>query len=258
VKENWLHNDSLPLLIGTVLFFILCLFIISFVILYKKAQLRFELEKQQLRQILLQSEIEIKEETLLNVSRELHDNYGQIASLIKINLSMISKDLLNKDLLKVSESIVLTKQLINDIKSLSSSLNGGNIKKIGLLRMVENEVEKINRMGRVVLLFEHEYDLFLLNDEQAVILYRIIQEIFNNMLKHAEAKNSSLSLSSSSKRVLLNYKDNGIGFNKELLNENTRSGLSNIQERSILMGAKFELNSTIGQGTEIIIRIERQ
>jgi two-component system NarL family sensor kinase len=134
----------------------------------------------------LRVENEVKEQTLTNVSRELHDNFGQIASLIKINLNMISKDLASEDLEKVEESLSLVKQLIGDIKSLSSSLNGDQIRQLGWLEVVKNEVERVNKTGVLTIKFVVE-NWWTLSHEKEVILFRMVQEMMNNTLKHAQA-----------------------------------------------------------------------
>ena len=243
----------IPVVSGTLLFALLITFIIYFIILYRKSQDKFKFEQNLLRQALLHSEIEIREQTLANVSRELHDNYGQIASLIKINLNLISKEMSPADQAKVSESILLIKQLIGDIKSLSSNLNGEKIRKIGWIKMIENEVKRVNRIGLVQVEFRSDDDLPAIGHEKEVILYRVTQEIFNNLLKHADASESELSIKLENGKIKFNYSDNGKGLNSNQSIHQMGSGLINMGERCKMIDATFSLTSTAGKGTKIEI-----
>ena len=112
---------------GISFFLLLSIFIIYFIFLYRKRQKHFEqvqkTKEAQYRQALLQSKMEIREQTLQHISRELHDNLGQIASLIKINLNVLPKNLSGDVDRKIEETKELSRQLILDIKGMSQSLN---------------------------------------------------------------------------------------------------------------------------------------
>src|SRR5688572_890805 len=119
-------------------FLLLGLFIILLSILYSRKQVRNRKEKEraqeQFRQMLLQSRLEIREQTLQYLSRELHDNLGQIASLIKINLHTIKVSDPEKAIQKIENTKELTIQLITDIKLLSVSLGADRITQGGLAK----------------------------------------------------------------------------------------------------------------------------
>ncbi len=117
--------------------------IVYFIVVYRRKQQVFEKEREAFKQALLKTEIEIKEQTLSHISRELHDNIGQIASLIKINLTLVLPNLSSNDREKVSQSLDLLKQLIKDIQSLSVSLKGENLKRFGLLKMIEKMITNL-------------------------------------------------------------------------------------------------------------------
>lgn len=243
----------IPVISGTILFALLVTFIIYFILLYRKTQYKLDWERERMKQELLRVENEVKEQTLINVSRELHDNFGQVASLIKINLNMISKDLKPGDLQKVSESLLLIRQLIGDIKALSASLSGEKIRKLGWLIALSEDVRRINAIGAMQIEFT-EGEHISLPHEKEVILYRIIQELFNNSLKHAKASQAHLSIESNEGQVFVRYADNGIGFNEDQVVYG--SGLTNINERCKMIEAKVELQSQKGEGTRISITLE--
>lgn len=103
---------------GTLLFGLLTVFIIYFILLYRKSQTKLHFERERRKRELLQAEVEIKEQTLVNVSREIHDNLGQAAALVKINLNLVSQNIPEADREKINESTELMKKLIGDMRSL--------------------------------------------------------------------------------------------------------------------------------------------
>ena len=196
---------------ATLLFALLISFVIYFILLYRKSQNKLIVERERIKQELLRIENEVKEQTLVTVSRELHDNLGQIASLIMINLNMMSKSLMKDDLERVDDSLELIKRLITDIKALSKSLNGERLKKLGWINTIKEDIERINALGGMQIEFE-QGGKFKLQHDTSVILYRITQEILNNALKHAKSFRGQLFIRCERKHVQLKFSDDGIGF----------------------------------------------
>jgi signal transduction histidine kinase len=244
----------IPVIGGTTLFGLLLAFIIYFILIYRKTQVKLDFEKERLKSELLRVENEVKEQTLTNVSRELHDNFGQIASLIKINLSMVSKLESSSDQQKITESTELIKQLIGDIKSLSASLNGERISKLGWLKTIAEDIKRINSIGTMQIEYNSDFASTLTRDKE-VILYRIIQELFNNSLKYAQAEKAELNIYTKNNTTTISYTDNGIGFdvNKVVLG----SGLINIKERCKMINAELKMTSILGKETNFTIIIEK-
>ncbi len=253
-------DSTIPLIAGTVLVTVLTVFIILFVILYKKAQLKFELERQQFQQALLQTEVEIREQTLLNISRDLHDNFGQIASLVKIHLAMISKaELKDKDRLRVEESVDLVRDLIKEIRSLSTSLNSQNIAKQGIVGMIEHDISRIQRSGFIDIKLLYKSAQIAIDPQKAIFLYRMFQEMLNNILKHSEATKATVGIDCTDNILTLKVRDNGKGMSKT---RNFHSpvngygnGLLNIKERCKIIGATYSIESYPNKGTFIEIKL---
>lgn len=256
-ETNPLSELILPVIIGTLLFSALVIAIILFLRQYQKTQQNFDWERQQHKQALLQTEVEIREQTLNSVSRELHDNLGQIASLIKINLNLVSKNLDEKDRLKISESIDLLKRLIGDIKSLSLSLDSDNIHRVGLYDSIKQDIERINRTGSLQIEFTGKNTLPSLRPDVEIFLYRICQEALNNILKHAKASKAELVLDFKSGTLEIVIRDNGEGFNIETATTNKEkgSGLGNMSKRCDIIGASFGIETKPGAGTIICITL---
>ena len=250
------NNILIPILAGTALITLLVGFIISFVFMYRKAQLNFKLERQAFQQTLLETQVEIKEQTLTDLSRELHDNLGQIASLIKINLSMLSFKESPENQQKVKDSIELLKQLIHDIRHLSSTLNSDNLKTHGLIATIQRDVEKIQSSGFIAITFETNTNQPLIGFESTVFLYRMFQEMTNNLIKHAQATEAEVKISVQNKLLTLSVKDNGQGIPPTVLNDKSQgNGLRNLEQRCKLIGANLNIDTAANSGTLIEIKL---
>lgn len=210
--------------------------------------------KSQFSQTLLQSQLEIQEQTLQHIGHELHDNIGQVASLIKINLNTLQLNDGVRAKEKIEDTKELIRQLITDIKSLSVSLGADRIAQTGLVKALETEAERLNKTGQFTAIFTQEGRLPELDNDKSVILYRMAQEILNNIVKHSGARQITISLTSTENLFTLAFTDDGIGFD---LNQkkNSGAGLFNLQSRAQLINAKLIIQSIQGKGTLVIIEL---
>src|ERR1035438_5858320 len=123
-----MNDDGLHILVLlTVIFFVgITCFIIYFIVLYRSKQLKNKREQEQqqsaFRQELLKAQIEMQEQTLLYVSREIHDNVTQVLSFVKLSLAMAGNGTEDQKKTKITESRELVSQAINDLRDLSKSL----------------------------------------------------------------------------------------------------------------------------------------
>ena len=143
-----------------------------------------------------------------------------------------------------------------EIRNISRSLNTENIKSNGLIKTVEQQINQIEKAG----IFTIEFDVLgktcFMDDQKELVLFRIVQEAFNNILKHSKASNIKIEMRYNEQEMILIINDNGIGFNVDsmiqLCKSNT-SGLKNIIKRSCLINATHEIASASGIGTTIKI-----
>jgi len=247
---------------GTFILLVLAFFIIYLILYYRRKKKMHELEKKtlqyQYQQTLLQTQLEIQEQTLKNISQEIHDNIGQALSLAKLNLNTMPE--MNDEALR--QKIVNSKQLVSkaitDLRDLSRSLDTDYVQEMGLQRAIEYELEMIKKTGTVDTALVVEGTLFRLEKQKELILFRIVQETFNNILKHSGAKNLNVSINYEPFLFTLLIKDDGKGVNLQPLNEannNFGLGIRNMHSRAKLIGADFNMNSTLGEGTEVKINL---
>jgi two-component system, NarL family, sensor kinase len=242
---------------GTITFLILAIFIIVFVLLHKKRQRKNKMEKAQLRsrfdQELLRTQLEIQEQTLRNISQEIHDNIGQMLSLAKLNLALAEE---NGDA-RISNSHQLVSKAIQDLRDLSKSLHTDYIAEMGLQRAIEREVEMISKTGIIVAKLEVKGQPRRLDSQKELILFRIVQESVTNVIKHAAASAITITVDYSLPYFLLNVHDNGKGIeavdNKDPHPDGI--GVRSMQHRAQLIGGIFELHSVPGNGTTITIQL---
>jgi len=243
------------LIVLTLLFLLMGLFVFSFFLVYRKNQNAKESQIEKLNITLLQSQIEIQEQTLQHISRELHDNLGQVASLIKINLTTLKLNEPEKAVEKIEATKDLTRQLIADIKSLSVSLGSDRLIQIGLIKAIETEVERLNKTGEFIAAFKLHGTIPDIDNDQSVILYRMVQEVLNNMVKHSEAKHISIFIHAKENVFILAFNDDGIGFNTEEKINASGAGLRNLKNRALLINAQLHIESLVGKGTKITIEM---
>jgi signal transduction histidine kinase len=249
----------LLIVLGTsILIFLLSVVVIT-IARYKIRQQSFLKEKidleTQFSQTLLQSQLEIQEQTLQQISRELHDNLGQVASLIKINLNTLQLNDRDKAVEKIESTKDLTRQLIGDIKSLSVNLNGNRIAETGLIKALQNEVDQLNRTGIFSAKFIQTGPFPEIKNDTVIILYRMAQEILNNMIKHSNAQQIIINLSVTKNLFILAFSDDGNGFDIEKQMKSGGSGLNNLHIRANLINAKLSMQSDFSKGTNTSIEL---
>jgi signal transduction histidine kinase len=254
-----LFDVTLVIVIGTTITLLLCCFVVMFFFSYKKRSSDHLLEVQRMKEeftrTLLQTQLEIKEQTLNHIGYELHDNLGQLASLIKINLTTIDFT----DSTKIREDVENTKDLvrtlIGDLKNLSLSLNGDHITKLGMGRALELEIRRLNRTGQFEAVLNLCEPLPHINPSNTIIIYRMIQEILNNAIKHSQAKHISVDFFVQENMINLVCCDDGVGFDPDKAVQAESSGLSNLRHRAQLLNARFTIQSALGKGTTTTLQL---
>lgn len=262
----WLHFNSIIdiqtieksriyeiIILSTLVFLTIGIAIVIYIITSKKNQITLyaqNLKQQQDSEAtLLQTQIEIQEQTLQTISQEIHDNIGQILSLVKLNITQaIYTNEFNPT--KLSNAETLLSKAIQDLRDISKSLNTDTINNIGFNEALQNEVDIINKSGLHISLDIEGITKTILPQSQ-LILFRIIQECLNNIVKHSQAKSCNIDMLYNQNNVEINIQDDGIGFNPHTIKKG--QGLNNINKRSKLINATLQIESNQEKGTYIHI-----
>ena len=260
LKEND-YNIALPIFAFSVILILLAVLLIVFINIQQKKKLIHAKEKNlmqsQFQQELLQTQIEIQEQTLKNISEEIHDNIGQALSLVKLNLNTFPKDI-NADLqIKVDDAELLVSKAIDDLRDLSQSMHGDKITAIGLQQAIAQELKFLQNTGRYKTLLQVGGNGYSLPPQKEMVLFRIVQEALHNAVKHAKAKNIAVQLLYGPATFILMVTDDGVGFDSAALQSSqTGIGLKSMQNRAALIGGNLLVHSNPGSGTSINIEMK--
>lgn len=226
---------------------------IIFIITFQKRKNKY-LNEKMLMEVKYKNEIEktkveIQEQTFKNVAWELHDNIGQLLSVINLQLNLATKQDCKNITEQLNETKALVQITVKEVRSLSKTLNSEVIKMNGLLRSIEIEMERIERLNYSKSIFEFTGTIKAIKHTDELIIFRIIQEFLSNTIKYAKAKNIRLFLNFEEDFLYLFISDDGIGFNTALHTEN--SGLQNMKNRANLLNATYSHTSKLGEGTQL-------
>ena len=206
--------------------------------------------KREFEQTLLNTRLEIQEQTLTEVSREIHDNIGQTLSLARLHVNTME----SAGAADVSSVDDLLGKAITDLRALSHSLNTNNIREIGFVDAVKLLLSQLDKTGKFTTRFIDQHENFSISDDHGLIVYRIIQEALNNIVKHAQASLVTVTLQKQGNNDLILITDNGHGFDASQ-HKKEGIGLRNIISRAEIIGAKLSVHSQPGQGTTVSINL---
>lgn len=223
--------------------------------------------EDQIRQ-LAEHMLHVEEMERRRISRELHDEAGQSLLCIRLQMELLEQALPVEHeewISKLREARDLTERTILEMRRLIAALSPAVLEQLGLgaaLRQLVNRFRRLHPI-RVRLLLSR---LRRLPQHTEIMVYRLVQECFNNIAKHAGATSVNISVSSADGWVRLAVEDNGVGFKvEEALARKDSFGLSGMRERVALLGGRFDIRShpsdgngslerkNKGRGTKILI-----
>jgi len=217
---------------------------------------RKEIEKRVLSAMILGEEKE-RDRT----SKELHDGLGALLSSINIYVNLILAGQTNDDekdeLLRTIKELV--NQTITSAREISNNIRPNVLSNYGLIPSLTSFIEKLNKTGQIEVNFNSKAENFSLEKNIEIIIYRIVNELINNTLKHAQASIIDIEMIQDDRFFHLTYKDNGKGFDVQTKVNNTFTqsmGLSNITSRLLSIGGYCNISSIQGEGMEAKIKIK--
>jgi signal transduction histidine kinase len=244
------------ILLGALLFIILSSVIIWVIFNYKRRQQKHFLEisgmSEEFKKQLMQSQIEVQEATFSALSKELHDNVGQLLSSARMLLGVTERELPDapNTLIVANETIGKAMQ---ELRSFSKMLDKEWIEQFDFIENITSEVNRINSAGNLKATFSHDGP-FCLKAEEQTILFRIVQEAVQNAVKHSCAKNISISIRQENEVLEVMIRDDGKGF-EECNNDKNGIGIRNIKHRARLLGGEANWQSSAETGTTITIQL---
>jgi two-component system NarL family sensor kinase len=247
------------LITGIVLF--LSIVITTLLYLYKKNQIIYYQNMESLKlkteKNILASRVEIQENTVQRISREIHDNISLSLTLAKLYLNTFPWDDKDKATTQLNSAVEIISESISNLSDISKSLNSDIICSQGLIRALEDETNRIRKTGLFSIDFLIAGEPVYLDTQKELVIFRIIQEGFNNIIKHSKASHTRLSLHFTSTHLHVGITDNGKGFITEKKNhsEYHGAGLKNMETRTGMIGGDIQIKSIPGNGTTIRFNI---
>lgn len=209
-------------------------FVISFVMYYQKK--KFEEEKKindiekNYNRLLLDTALNSEETERRRIAQDLHDDIGTMLSLTKLSLNQLSK-LVSKSgdekedlIMKKSQSLV--EETILHVRRITRDLVPTTLERFGLMEAIEEFIHKLEEDNNLVISFQANTEEFPRQGQKLELtLYRIMQELVNNAIKHASCSKIDISLEVNDQLIGLRVTDNGVGFDPEKIKENNLAGL---------------------------------
>jgi len=223
----------------------------SRIIRYKGKQVIFSIgrnitERKEFERKILSAIIDAEERERKRFAKELHDGLGPLLYTIKIYLNEIYGEDVSADekqnLIKYTNELL--DEAVSNIRTISDNLMPTVITDYGLIKATESLVQKINLLNKININFNYSNFKTKLDINIEMVLYRIIEELINNTLKHATASNINISLSLSSFKLFLDYEDDGVGLivTEELLNSKSGMGIKNIISRAKTINSMYRFS----------------
>lgn len=253
-----LSDDHITILIFAGTAFLLSLaFLLVYVILRFSGQKNFHFwEKQRLMDEIKTEKIKEGERIMNEISREIHDNFGQIVSSICMSVTMIKPHHKNEEEARIVADIEKTAgMLLVKTRDLAYSLNGEYIRSQGLNKSVEEQLEFVKKYKGI----DYEFYIFghknKLQPQQEQLVYRIAQEALQNIIKHSGAKLIIFSLDYGDTEFKMTIVDDGVGMVTNNLHSAKGIGLSNMRERAEVLNGEITIASNTGIGFSVCLNI---
>lgn len=196
----------------------------------------------------------VQEQTLNHVSQEIHDNVGQLLSLVRMQLNQVAEKEGTENQL-IADAQENIGRAMRDLRDMARGMSSDRIRLLGLFGSVEQEAQRIQRSGSCEVVTQCEGPVQAMDHQKELILFRVIQESLQNVFKHAGASRINIFFNYQPHLLQIEVQDNGKGFIPDKEHRRSGLGLMNMQHRVQLTGGELLLDSKEGKGTTVIISI---
>lgn len=239
---------------GTAITFLLALSIVIFLVMYQRrlaaqqrAMDRLKIEEQEKR---LEAVLNVQEEERGRIALDLHDEVGALLSTVKLYMS--NKNLQPKHQEKATEML---DDAVSKLRGISRNLSPENLQLFGLLSTLEQQINYLEELHAFRIVLHHNLGESRLPAEIEIQFYRILQELLNNTIKHAEAETASITLHLDEANVSLEYKDDGKGFDLEEVHNGKSLGMTSLASRVQIIKGNHQVSSAPGEGISVNIEV---
>ncbi|RYY54434.1 MAG: hypothetical protein EOO09_14450 [Chitinophagaceae bacterium] len=212
--------------------------------------------REQHEKNIMQAQLEMQEIIFQNISHEIHDNVIHSITLTNLQLSMLSKNAEDSEQKLITGLMSGLSETVFHLKNISKGLNRDIIQQQGLLTALEMEIDRLKKLNLFKISFQITGEPIFLDNDKELILFRIVQEAFQNIIKHAHASTVTLKIDYQQFQLHMTIGDDGVGLpdKKTLAAKVSSSGLGNIRNRIKFLTGSYTLNSS-NSGTTFSILI---
>jgi PAS domain S-box-containing protein len=195
----------------------------------------------------------IREEERKMISREIHDELGQMLTVLKIQISLLSNKITDNDIIKSKFNSVekLIDNSIESVQKIASKLRPGLLDELGLIPAIEWQTQDFMENTGIDCEYTLPKEEINLDQEKSTALFRIFQESIFNTARHANASKIFINLREVNNELVLEIIDNGKGITQNQISDPKSLGLLGMKERALIIGGSVVIKSSMNNGTTV-------
>lgn len=206
---------------------------------------------------------ESRENERKSIAREIHDEFGQVLTALKMNLTVLKKEVTNSNKPLSNDTIIgeidimktIIDQTIQKVRIFTNNLRPNALDTFGLIEALDNYIDDFGKLYHINCCFNKPKKEINLELEQSIAVYRIVQEALTNVAKHARATLVNIVISIQKNNLYLAIEDNGAGMMESQQVKEKSFGITGMKERAYILGAEFTISSTVDRGTKIELKL---
>lgn len=209
-----------------------------------------EIEKSRFKDV-----IEAEEKERSRIAQELHDGLGQLLSSARLNVAGLEDAVSMEDKASLDRSLKIIDEACVEVRSISHNMMPSALIRLGLIPAISEVVNNVNSAKAIKIDFTSNVNSSL-GKSLDITIYRVVQEILNNMIKHSKADHIKISIEKNNDDLAIKMTDNGIGFNTEEIENSKGIGWKNIFSRVSMLDGDIKLESELQKGTIVFINLK--
>jgi PAS domain S-box-containing protein len=223
----------------------------------RKAEQQLEVSRKQLQHFTEHLE-HILEEERKRISRELHDELGQLLTILKFDLSWLKLEGAKADtdiLSRIDAMMESVNEALASVKRISKEIRPPQLDALGLVGAIQWDIDQVQKKTGLSSFVTVEPEEINISSQVSTILYRVFREAFTNILRHAQAEHVNIKVSQQQGSIIMTIRDDGRGITKKELKGTTSLGLVGIRERLRMVGGTFTIEGKRGSGTLVTVEV---
>lgn len=253
-NENQKRKNQLTLSI-TLIGLIVAIFLFVYYRKKQKQKTIHAIELAEANKLRFKEVIEAEEKERARIAQELHDGLGQLLSTARLNVASLEDAVTEVDKPDLERSLKIIDEACVEVRNISHNMMPSALIRLGLIPAITELVNNVNSAKGIKIDFESNVDSSL-GQSLDITIYRVVQEILNNMIKHAKANHINISIKKNDDDLVISMTDNGVGFNTDELKESKGLGWKNIFSRVSMLDGSIKLESELQKGTMVFINLK--